>query len=281
MKKFLIFGLPIILAVLAFCIFLIVMNAQSNGSGALQVTSIPKSSVYLNGRLIGTTPLCKCDGKNMLAIGDYTIRLVPVDTSLSGDVFEQKITISKAVLTVVDRTFGPGATANGSVITLTPLTDPKQAHLSVVSFPSGVDVSVDESPKSKTPYALSMITESDHDLTLSKIGYKDKNIRIHTVNGYLLSVVAFLGVDPSALNSSPSAQLASPSVAPGKQMIVISETPTGFLRVHQEASITSAEIAQVKPGQEFVLEQENGKWYQIKLPDGKLGWVSSDYAEKK
>ena len=280
MKKVLLFLLPIFLACLVFGGFLLFIGASGTGTGALQVTSIPKSSVYLNGQLIGRTPLCKCEGKNMLKTGDYTIRLVPVDSSLGGSTFEQKITVNKAVLTVVDRTFGQGATAQGSLITLTPTNDKTHASLSVVSFPEGTNVIVDGTVKGITPYQTSSITESDHDVTVTKTGYKDKYIRIHTVNGYVLSVIAFLGVDTQAMSSS-SAQLASSSATLGQQKIIITETPTGFLRVRQDATFSAPEIAQVKPQQEFVLQQEKGKWYEIKLADGRLGWVSSDYAQKE
>ena len=41
----------------------------------------------------------------MIASGDYTVKLVPTQGNFQP--FEQGITISSKVLTVVDRTFGP------------------------------------------------------------------------------------------------------------------------------------------------------------------------------
>lgn len=282
MKKFLLFLLPVILAVLVFVGFMFFLSKDSLGKGALQVTSVPQSNVYLNGRLIGKTPLCECDVKNMIATGDYTIRLVPIDSSLSGQTFEQKITINKAVLTVVDQTFGLGATSQGSVISLSPSAETKNASLFVSSFPDGASVSVDNNPSGQTPYKSASITESDHDLIISKPGYKEKHVRIHAVTGYTLSVIAFLGVDLQSSQASSSAPpVASISATPTQQKVVILDTPTGFLRVHKDASISSPEIAQVKPQEEYVLKDEQTGWFEITLKDGTVGWISTQYAQKK
>lgn len=282
MKKLLFFLLPVVFALFAFTVVTIILTQKDSGKGALQVTSVPQSNVYLNNKLIGTTPLCKCDGQNLLPTGEYTIRIVPVDPTLSNQPFEQKITIAKSVLTVVDRTFGQGATSQGSIITLSPLVpdDKKTGSLSVTSFPSGATVTLDGNKLGSASLTASQIVESDHDLVLSKEGYKDKTIRIHTVNGYLLSVIAFLGVDTTALASDPT-QTASSSAAGQSTKVKILATPTGFLRVRDVASFGAAEIAEVKPGEEYELVTEDGGWTEIKLSGGKTGWVSSGYVEKE
>jgi len=282
MKKILLFLLPIVLAIVVFLGFMFYLSKDSLGRGAVQVTSVPQSNVYLNGRLLGKTPLCECDVKSMIPTGDYTIRLVPMDSSLSGQSFEQKITINKAVLTVVDQTFGQGATSQGSVISLSPNIDTKKAALFVTSLPDSADVTVDSNPSGQTPYKAASVTESDHDVIISKPGYKEKHIRIHAVVGYTLSVIAFLGVDLQAANASPAAQpniSVTPTVT--QQKVVILDTPTGFLRVRKDASISSLEIAQVKPQEEYMLKDEQPGWFEITLKDGTVGWISSQYAKKE
>src|SRR6266851_2485602 len=79
------------------------LNIRSE-KGALQITSSPTSKVYLNDAYLGQTPLCKCQASDMIVPGDYTIRVVPLDSSLQE--FQEKITVSQGVLTVVDRKFG-------------------------------------------------------------------------------------------------------------------------------------------------------------------------------
>lgn len=284
MKKFLLILLPVVLAIAVVGVLFAFFGKDVFGKGALQVTSVPQSNVFLNGKYIGKTPLCKCDGQNLLAVGDYTIRMVPVDNALSQDVFEQKITITKAILTVVDRTFGAGPNAQGSVISLTP-GEKGKVGLSVVSFPDGALVSVDAAQIGTSPVAQVGLTESDHDILLQKSGYKDKHIRVHTVSGFTLSVIAYLAIDPQALATS-SATLnqaqASSAASLSTQKIIILDTPTGFLRVRSDPSLGGSEIAQVKPGESYVLLAEQNGWYQIQLTDGKTtGWISASYAKKQ
>lgn len=272
-------GLLILLAGLSFNYF---VRAQVQ-KGALQVTSAPDSKVYLNDKYLGQTPLCKCEASNMLDTGEYTIRLVPEDKNLSE--FQEKITISEAVLTVVDRKFGKNALSEGSVISLSPLADKKKTELLVVSFPQGADVLLDNNPIGKTPLSFKDPTESDHAIKVKKEGYNEKTVRIRTPAGYKLSVAVYLSTNldatprPTQTTASPSAEVA-PSAAQAPQMVTILDTPTGFLRVRRNASVNAVEIARVLPGEKIELVREENGWYLIRLTDGTEGWISSEYAQK-
>ncbi len=260
--------------------FYLSLTAQK---GALQVTSSPESKVYLGDKYIGQTPLCKCDSGDMLTAGEYTIRLVPVDNNLKE--FQEKITISQAVLTVVDRKFGKNSLSEGSIISLSPLTDKKKIELLVVSFPQGADVSLDDSIIGSTPLLSKDSTASDHVLKVSKDGYNEKEVRINTPHGYKLTVSAYLSTNTSMESSpSPTPALAddlTPTISPIEQIVTILNTPTGFLRVRSAASTSGYEVGRVQPQQSFLLINETDGWYEIKLTDGTTGWVSSDYAEKR
>lgn len=281
MKKLLLFIIPVVLAIAVFFIVVTIFAKDIFGKGALQVTSLPASNVFLDGKYLGKTPLCKCDGQNMLAVGDYTIRLVPLDNSLSQQVFEQKITITKSVLTVVDRTFGLGPAAQGSVISLLP-GEKGKIGLHISSFPDSASVSLDSSVIGTTPLTQSGFTESDHDILVQKPGYKDKHIRIHTVAGFLLSVVAYLAIDPQSLaTNSATLRPASSAASLAAAKVVILDTPTGFLRVRSDPSLGGTEIEQVKPTEIYPLVDEKDGWYEIKLTDGKIGWVNAQYATKQ
>jgi hypothetical protein len=258
---------------------------QNKGKGALQVTSVPQAKVYLNNQLIGQTPLCKCELKDMIASGDYTVKLV----STTGDFepFEQKITISSKVLTVVDKTFGPQGMGSGSIISLTPISNKKDTQISTVTFPDMAEVFLDNNLEGQTPLLLTGITESDHELKLTKEGYKDKIIRVRTVLGYKLDTLILMGVNPDFASASAS-QISSPSAATAAialpvAKVLILDTPTGFLRVRDKASLNGAEIGQVKPGETYqLLDDQTTSWYQIKLAaSGKSGWISSQYAQKQ
>jgi hypothetical protein len=273
-------GLLTFLAILSFQYF---VKTQSQ-KGALQVTSVPESKVYLNDKYIGQTPLCKCEATNMLGIGDYTIRLVPADKNLSE--FQEKVSLSEGVLTVVDRKFGKNSLSEGSVISLTPLTDKKKTELVVVSFPQGANVLLDNNPLGQSPLDFKDPTESDHAIKVKKEGYNEKAIRIRTPAGYKLTVAVYLSTNAQNITvQQPPVATASPSASPAPsvaavQSVVILDTPTGFLRVRQTASIGAAEIGRVKPGEKLELVEEAGGWYLIKLTDGTKGWISAEYAQK-
>ncbi len=282
MQKILLFIIPILLAVGIFSGFLYLQSKQG-GKGALQVTSVPESAVYLDGKQIGKTPLCKCEPDTMLPTGQYTIKLVPTNPDLES--FEQKITLTQRVLTVVDRTFGVGATSQGSIISLTPLKDKKARELLVLSFPDKATILLDNTPSGDSPLRLKQVTESDHEIKVSKDGYKDKILRIRTVTGYQLEAVVFLGVNPnlatpSATPTPTSSTPLTPTVTPSAKVTIL-ETPTGFLRVRDSASVSGLEVARVNPGEIYDLLTEQTGWFEIRLTDGKTGWISSQYASKQ
>ena len=148
MKKFLYILAPFIVVVLVFAAVIFFLS-QNKGKGALQVTSAPGAKVYLDGKLLGQTPLCQCELKDMITAGDYTVKLVPTQGNF--EPFEQKITISSKVLTVVDQTFGPQGVGSGSIISLTPITDKNDAQISVISFPNTTEVFLDSNLEGQTP----------------------------------------------------------------------------------------------------------------------------------
>jgi hypothetical protein len=280
-RRIILFVIPILFALGIFFTIAFFLS-QNGGKGALQVTANPNSNVYLNGKLIGKTPLCKCEGNDMLPVGDYNIKVDPGNVDLAS--FEEKITVSKGILTVVDRTFGKGVTSDGSIISLTPLDDPKAVQLLVISFPDVSQVSVDSSPAGTTPLLVKDITESDHEITIKKDGYRDKTIRIKTIAGYKLTVEAFLGVSVGApVSPTPTiaAPTASPSATPIPAQVVILHTPVGFLRVREASNAASAEVARVSQGETYTLLQEADDWFEIALPSGKEGWISKQYAKKQ
>lgn len=283
MKKLLLILVPLVIVCIGgfFVYRLIAQGAQ--GKGALQVTAVPSSTVYLNGKSIGQTPLCRCDASTMVTSGDYQLKLVPQDSSFSP--FEEKVTISPKVLTVVDWKFAPGGSSEGSTISLTPLDNQKNASLFVVSFPGRADVFLDSNKVGTTPLLMGGLTASDHIIKVVKEGYAEKDVRIRTPLGYKLSATVYLGIDDTFLASPSASPQASPSATPTpsvpEQTVKILDTPTGFLRVHSSASLGSSQIGEVNPGDVLPLLDEETGWFEIKMKDGTTGWISSDYAEKQ
>lgn len=278
MKKILLFLAPLLIAIIIFFGVLFFLD-RKNGKGALQVISVPESKVYLGNKLIGNTPLCACNLEQMLPVGDYNLRLIPSDESFRP--YDAKITINKSTLTAVDRTFANNGEGSGSIIGLSPIDNKKDTEISIVSLPDKANVFLDNNPVGVTPLLLKQVSESDHDLRLTRDGYRDKLIKIKTALGFKLKSLVFLGINNDLSNPSEasSAAVSSPLVIVPKVLIL--NTPTGFLRVRESASINSTEITQVKPGEVYELIGEEESWFKIRLKDEKTGWISSSYAAKE
>jgi hypothetical protein len=281
MKRFILLLIPILLMVIIIFGILKLFIFQDLGKGALQVTSKPFSKVYLNGVYAGTTPLCLCEATNMIRSGDYAIKLISVDQNNLE--FQDKITITKGTLTVVDRKFGKGATSEGSIISLQPLSNKKTSELLVISFPNNAEVFIDANFQGKTSFYTNSLTDSDHTLRLKKDGYKDKSIRIRTPEGFKLIAVIYQGLQTDTITPTPQPTISDTSLPTPytQRKVSILQTPNGFLRVRQDASLEAPEVDRVATGETFDLLEENAGWSKIKLPNGTTGWVSSQYTLKQ
>lgn len=278
MRRLVAFLAPLLITALIFFSILFFLDKKP-GKGALQVKSVPKSQVYLDNKLIGTTDFCACDVEHMLNVGDYTIRLVPLDENFKP--FEQKITIYRGTLTAIDRAFVDNVSSEGSIVSLISIDDKKDAQILIVSLPDKASVFLDSNPVGFTPLLLKQISESDHDLRITRDGYKDKSIPIKTALGYELNALIFLGVKSDlTASSSASVPTATPSAVAVTNVLILN-TPTGFLRVRESNSLASNEITQVKPGESYELIEEKDNWFKIRLKDGESGWISSSYAAKE
>jgi hypothetical protein len=277
MKRVILFFAPFLIAILIFFGILFFMDRKS-GKGALQVTSIPKSKVYLDGKLVGITKFCTCEASQMLSPGDYTLKLIPTEGNFRP--FEEKITINKSTLTAVDKIFADDGIGEGSIISLSSLSEKKDIELLVISLPDKANVFLDSNPVGITPLLLKQVSESDHDLRLTRDGYKSKSVKIKTALGFQLNSLILLGVK-SDLSASLSASIEPLPVATSSAKVLVLDTPTGFLRVRENNSVSSPEIAQIKPGESYDLVDEKGDWLEIKLTNNKVGWISSSYAVKK
>lgn len=278
MEKVVLFLAPLLIAIIIFFGILFFLDRKF-GKGALQVTSIPQSKVYLDNKLLGTTPLCACELPQMLAVGDYTVKLIPLDGNFRP--FEEKIIINKSTLTVVDRTFADNGESDGNIISLFPLNNKKDIEVLVISLPDKANVFLDSNPVGVTPLLLKQVSESDHDLRITHDGYKDKSIKIKTALGFKLSTLIFLGVHVDLSTSPIASSQALPSPTATVSKVLILNTPTGFLRVREESSVSSLEIARVLPGETYELIEEKEGWFKIKLTEEKTGWISSSYAVKE
>jgi len=274
MRKIVLFLILLLILTIVFLLAVLIVNRDS-GKGALQVTSKPESQVFLDGKFVGKTPLCLCELSQLIQSGEYSIKLIPLGKKLK--TVEQKITIYKGALTVVDKTFDENNSASsGSIITLSPAENERSTELMIISFPGSAQVILDSNIVGQTPLLLKDVTPSDHEIKILKEGYREKIIKVKTIEGKRLEGNITLGIKVDAAGNRNTSSVLATSIR-----VVILETPTGFLRVREENSLNSAQIDTVTPGQKFELISEEGDWYEILLSGGKTGWISKTYARKE
>jgi len=300
--------IPIFLSfLLSGCSLLNFLNPKQ--PAALKVNTTPASTVFIDGKHAGTTPYLD----EQLTPGEITLKLVPQEASEKAIPFESLIELTAGVVTVVNHQFATEDTTSASeILTLQP-NNRSVASLSVVSQPDAAVVRLDGESKGFTPLVVDQLDAGDHQLLISSPGYQERTISIKAQTGYRLTVSAQLAkqdtpkimeetdttdqeatpsaddTDTKSLSPTPTGKISpTPSkttsktdtTAPEKPYVKINDTPTGWLRVRDEPSLNSEEIARVNPGETFSLKDEQSGWYQIELKDGKLGWIAGQYAEK-
>lgn len=276
LRKIILFLIPFLILFILFLLVVLFIN-RDNGKGAFQISSNQASQVFLNGKYVGKTPLCLCELPQLLKTGDYDIKLVPLVSGYSQT--QQKISIYQGVLTVLDMTFDKNAAASTeSIITLVPIDDQSISQLLIVSFPDKAQVYLDSNLAGSTPLLLKSVTASDHEVKILKDGYQAKDLRIKTVQGKRLEATITLGIKNDI--SAPAVSSSAAGAVTQNKVLILS-TPTGYLRVRSEALLTSSQVGTVSPGDVLPLQSEKTGWFEVELPNGASGWVSSDYAKKQ
>ena len=228
---------------------------------ALQITSVPEASVFLDGKHLGKTPFFS----DQLKVGQYLLKVTAGEAS-----FVEKITLSGGTLTVVNRELANNFLAeSGETLWL----ESGKRGLFVSSMPSEADITVDGKLVGKTPYLVEKLEEGEHKITLAKAGYINREFAVKASNKY--QVVADVTL------ASEIAKIPQPQPSPALliQKVKILATPVGFLRVRKEASLSSAEVGRVTAGEELEIIQETKDWIKVKFED-KQGWISSQYTKK-
>lgn len=282
MKRRLLLVVAILLILIGIFIFVKVVVAifAPKGHGGLQVTSNVNAEVFLNDKSVGKTPLCLCDQGKTITSGDYNVKIVPRDSSLQP--FNTHAYVNPNVLTAVDRVFLPGALSSAYIITLE-RTSEREAQVFIASVPDGALITIDGESEGVTPLNIKSVSASEHEIEIEKRLFAKKTVRIRAVSYYKLVLNTILGTQGAAettLTPSPSVGI-SPTPAASQTKVLISQTPTGFLRVRAEPSVSSTEVGRVNPGESYLYVDENDTWYEITLSNGTLGWVSKAYAQKQ
>lgn len=233
----------------------------------IRVESTPKSKVIINNQELGVTPY----QNEELTTGKLEINLIPVEASVSALPWKGNVNLYEGTLTVVNRELTANqSSSSGEVITLE-----KGKGVTIVTIPDGAEVVIGDRVLGRTPLSVSNIENGEHQFLISKENYLKRSIRATVVEGYNLTLNVDLALSEADLTKLPTIPIKS------TQEVIIKDTPTGFLRVRASASTAAKEVARVSPGDTLTLLEEQPNWVRVKLPDGKEGYVSSSYVEKK
>lgn len=255
-----------------------------NQFGQIRVVSSPETSVFLDNVALGKTPY---EGK--VRVGEYALKLIPQGEATSTASWHGRIKVFKNSLTFVNRELGSSdVTSAGEIFWVTKMDtapkDPNNGEIYVESEPIGAIVKLDNDEKGVAPLILADVLKGTHELNIFLPGFFQRTQKINVEAKYRVNALFKLALDlsqkPATPESSLKQKVSTESATTKKTTIKVLDTPTGFLRVRSEPTITASEEAQVKPGDEFPLLDEKSGWYQIEYEPNKEGWISSQYSQK-
>ncbi len=252
-------------------------GAFAGKKAAIQINTTPSVKVFLNDKEVGTSPF----ESETIKPGDVDLKLVPEDSTLG--TWEKRLTINPNTRLIVDKQFNADLEKEESqVLYLEKTGDKNKAGLVLVSIPDGVSVTVDGQMRGFAPVKLDDISVGDRKIVISHPGYKSIEVLTRGLGGYRLMVEVKLAKEDVGLAEQQEDEENKDGAETELEgvYVVISDTPTGWLRVRMEPSTIASEAAKVNPGDQFLLLDEKSGWYQIEYKQGEEGWISGTYAEK-
>lgn len=239
------------------------------GRAGLRVGSIPRAKVFIDQREVGITPYLNED----LTEGEYLVSLATLAeaTGASQLSWQGYVRLNSGTLAVVNRELEASPSASsGEIITLE-----RGRGVTIISHPSNAEAMADGKLLGRTPLTVADLSLGEHQFSISRDSFLKRSFKATVVDGFNLTIQIDLAISEADLTRIPTVPEAS------SQQITVRETPTGFLRVRASPSVESAEIARVTPGDNLTLLEELPNWQRVRLLDGKEGYVSSAYTEKK
>jgi len=268
-----------LLAIVGGVLYLVgVLNPKSSG---ILVESIPDSTVFIDGEQVGRTPY-----EATLKSSEIILKLVPESFETPLAPYETKIVLAPGVKTVVKREFGESDDMSSGVVVSYDKESGGNASLAVVSEPDNAQVSVDGQVKGFTPHKSSSVVEGEHILGVAARGYKSLEVSVKALEDYKLTAVFKLAPDPDYEAEEKEEESEEEEEEDKKEVVIVKvkilPTGVGFLRVRSGPSTSEAEVAQVEPGETYVLieQDEESGWYKIEYEEGEEGWVTDQYAEE-
>lgn len=243
----------------------------------IKIEAVPSATVFLNNKQIGQTP-----SKERVPAGEVSLRLIPVSSDSAMPTYQARVFLTPKVVTVINREFGPSE-AESSGITIAPqkISDNLAKIVVVTSVPDLASVSLDGNPLGFTPLSPTVVGAGDHELIVSAPGFADKKTMLKAETGYQLNINAKLAISPILPSPTPTILISTSSAGLNEPVVLINNTPTGFLRVRSGPGVNYSELGRIKPKEKFILLDKVVGWYLIKVDIGATssGWISSEWSQ--
>lgn len=235
---------------------------RTSKPAALQVSSIPEASVFLDGKHLGKTPFYS----DQLQSGTHTLKITASEAS-----YVQKVNLYPQALTVVNRELNDNFMAqSGEILWL----ENGKDDIFITSNPQDAEITIDGKFKGKTPQIISDTSPGEHKVTILKAGFVQREFSIKSSSRYQLvadvTLASEIAKDIKNINQDEPTQT---------KKLEILKTPQGYLKVRKEPSLDSTEVGRVNSGDQLEIIQETEDWVKISF-EGKLGWISKQYTKK-
>ncbi|MBI3342239.1 PEGA domain-containing protein, partial [Candidatus Curtissbacteria bacterium] len=146
----------------------------TNKPAALQVSTVPEASIFLDGKHLGKTPFYS----DQLKAGTHTLKIAASEAN-----YVAQIDLRESTLTVINRQLATNYLAQaGEILTL----EPAKSGFLVLSSPSGASLVVDGKLQGQTPALVENIAEGEHKVEISKEGYLQRQFAIKIAKNYQL-----------------------------------------------------------------------------------------------
>lgn len=290
MKRKLLVILLLIVLFVGFVLLRFFVFEKNQELGRLKVLSSPTAGV-----VIDNTPVGKAPYETRIAPGDHTIKLIPEGEDSQTVTWEGTVPVYANTLTYISRELGTSElTSAGEVLTVVAM-DKKPGgetgQVSVETDPTGAIVFLDNDEKGVAPLVLEEVPAGEHELAVYLPGFFRRSQKISIEKGYTVKTQFKLALDKThktledELEKKQASAAAALTPSPGAatttaaQTVKILDTPTGFLNVRSEPSVSGDKVTEVDPGDTYEYTEEQEDWYKIVLKDGTEGWVYGDYVE--
>lgn len=239
--------------------------------GSLQINSLPKTTVFINDKQIGQTPITQ----EKIPAGEYKIKLVTANNNS----WESTVLVMDGALTFVSREIGDDPQdSSGIILTAEKVPISKQCEMVMIADPPDAILLIDGLEKGKATSTFKNLSCGEKVLAVSAYGHSSQTVKVRLTPGFRLNAIVKLR-RLSYLPPHNTQSLSLPSEDIASKSAVVSQTPTGFLRVRAASSSAAPEIGRLLSGETvWIISQPESDWVKIKFKDSE-GWVFREYLQ--